>query len=85
MDIELMHSRISVILHVVTGTIAGYLSFFLVSTLYGVGAAIAILLASGYLAEKLVKKKGLKWWIGNGAIIYLIVWLVSWIFFFNVF
>ncbi len=80
-----MHSRISVILHVVTGIIAGFLSVTLGTTLYAVGVAILLLLASGYLAEKLIKKKGIKWWIGNGAIIYLLVWLVTWIFFFNLF
>lgn len=83
MDLELKASRISIILHLVTGIIAGYLSFVLGRTLYAVGIAILILIISGFAAQKIVKQKGIKWWLGNGAILYLFFWLISWIAFYN--
>ena len=80
---ELNLSRISVIVHTVIGIIAGYFSYILGEALYGIGIMIVFLLASGYLSEKLVRKKGIKWWLGNGGIILIFIWLVSWIYFLN--
>jgi len=84
MELELKQSRISIILHMITGTIAGYASSAL-GSLYGIGIAILLLFVSGFVAEKIVSKKGIKWWLGNGAVLYFFVWIVSWILFFNIF
>ncbi|MEE9405860.1 MAG: hypothetical protein V3V26_00465, partial [Candidatus Aenigmarchaeota archaeon] len=44
---------------------------------------IGVLIAVGFLSEKLVTKKGMKFWAANGIFIYLFIWLVSWVYFFN--
>jgi len=37
----------------------------------------------GYITEFIVKKKGISWWMGNGGILYLFFWFISWVFFLN--
>ena len=50
----------------------------------GLGLALLGLLASGKLAEKLIKARlGLRWWVANGIFIYLLTWLLGWVFAYN--
>ena len=81
---ELNTSRISIGIHIVMGIVAGYFSIFLGRALYSLGFVILILIITGYATQFVLKKKGIKWWMSNGGVIYILVWLVSWIFFFNV-
>jgi hypothetical protein len=83
MEEELRHSRISIGLHTITGIIAAFLAVQLGGGLYALATAILILIITGFASEKLVGRKGIKWWITNGAILYLLVWLIAWIFLFN--
>ena len=83
MDPELKASRAVMIVHTVLAIAMGWASPQLGILLAGF-TGIALLLVCGYACEKLVGKKGIKWWIGNGVIIYLFVWLVSWVYFFNI-
>ena len=76
-------SRVSLAVHTVAGVIAGYTSVLLDRVIYSFGLAILILLITGYVTEFLLKKKGMKWWMGNGGVLYILVWLVTWIYFFN--
>lgn len=80
---EANETRVSLGIHTVIGIIAGYLSILLGSTLYSFGLAILILVITGYVTEFVLKKKGIKWWMTNGGILYILVWLVSWVFFLN--
>ena len=80
---ELNVSRISLGIHVVMGAVSGYLSMFMGRALYSLGLAILILIITGYSTELILKKKGIKWWMSNGGLLYILVWLVVWIFFFN--
>ncbi len=80
---ELRLSRISVIVHTFLGVAAGWLSNYVGDMLYGVGIMIVLLLISGYVSEKLVNKKGIKWWLANGGIIYIFLWFISWVYFLN--
>jgi F0F1-type ATP synthase assembly protein I len=84
---ELNASRFSLSVHTIAGIIAGYVSYLLNNMfnnkLYVFGVMILILLITGYLTEFALKKKGIKWWLSNGAILYIFVWLISWIFLFN--
>ncbi len=84
--LELRHDRIGMGIHTVLGMVVGWLSVQLASMLgnwltFFIG--IVILIVVGYGLERLLGKKGLKWWFANGVIIYLLIWLVSWTFFFN--
>lgn len=80
---ELNTSRVSLGIHVVMGAVAGYLSMFMGRALYSLGLAILILIITGYSTEFILKKRGIKWWMVNGGVLYILVWLVSWVFFFN--
>lgn len=81
---ELNESRISVLIHIAVGVVVGYASVLLNSGLYAFGLAVLVLIVTGYATEFILKKKGIKWWISNGGIFYLLVWVISWIFFFNI-
>jgi hypothetical protein len=84
--IDLKHSRIGMGIHTILGIVVGWLSIQL-SSMFGniltivIGIVIVILL--GYVLELFMGKKGMKWWLTNGIIVYLFIWLVSWTFFFN--
>ncbi len=80
---DLKSSRISVGVHTLTGILAGYLSFSVNNTLLSFGLAMGLLLFSALLSQQLVGKKDLKWLVGNGLFIYIFVWLITWIFLFN--
>ena len=80
---EINASRISFGIHSVVGVIAGYLSIFMPRALYSIGLAILILIATGYVTEFVLKKKGIKWWLSNGGMFYFLVWILTWVFFFN--
>ncbi len=80
---ELNASRISLGIHAIVGIAAGYLSMFLERALYSLGLAVLLLIITGYGTEFILKRKGIKWWMSNGGMLYILVWLVSWILFFN--
>ena len=80
---DLNASRVSLGMHTVAGIISGYVSYVLANNLYALAVMIVILLVTGYATEFALKKKGIKWWLSNGALLYILVWLVSWIFLFN--
>ena len=80
---ELNETRISLGIHTVMGIIAGYASILFDNVLYSIGLAIILLIITGYATEFVLKKKGIKWWLSSGGILYILVWLVVWIFFFN--
>ena len=81
---ELRASRITMGVHTLIAIIMGWISPQVGNNWLAGFAGIVILIAIGHFSEKLVgKKKGTAWWIGNGAFIYLLVWLISWTYFFN--
>ncbi len=85
MDQELKPQRLAVVLHTITGLIAGYLSLYFSRFWYALGPAILLMLISGFITQKTFGKgKDKKWWMGNGAVIYLLVWIMAWIVLFNI-
>lgn len=83
---ETKQSRFSVVVHLVAAVVMGWISFTL-SAVYTkwlfVFLGFAVLVAIGFALERVVGKKGVKWWLGNGGIIYLFVWVVTWVLLFN--
>lgn len=84
----------SVLLFTATSVFAGYASFILggvrkgapisgTSLLLALGAMIVILLVSAAIVRKLLGKNDMKWIMGNGGAIYLFLWFVTWIIFYN--
>lgn len=85
--LDMMHSKIGVGSHTLLGIIMGYASIMItamIGNVLTVALGVAIIIAFGYVLEKFIGKKGIKWWFGNGIIVYLLIWLIAWTFFFNV-
>ena len=83
---ELTQVRISIGIHFIAGVLMGWVAFMLSGTygdLYAILLSLAVLLGIGYLTERILERKGVKWWISNGVFIYLFFWIISWVFFFN--
>ncbi|NIO23293.1 MAG: hypothetical protein GTN38_04685 [Candidatus Aenigmarchaeota archaeon] len=80
---DLNISRTSLGIHTILGIVAGYISIWLADVLFAVVAAIVILIVTGYATEFALKKKGIKWWMTNGGVLYILVWIVSWVYLFN--
>ncbi len=84
----------STLLFTATSVAAGYVSFLLTpakpaaipttSLLIVLAAMIAVFLGTKTLIQKIVGKKDMQWIMGNGGAIYLFLWFVSWIIFYNV-
>lgn len=78
--------RLSVLVYALAAFAVGYASL-MISPLTGNMLMLFIVLvlawAVGRVVQSLVGKKDAKWLLGNGLIIYLFFWLVSYIFFFN--
>jgi hypothetical protein len=84
--VELRHGRIGTGTHTVLGIVIGYASFYLAAVLGNwltVLTGIVVLILFGYVLERFLGNRGIKWWFGNGVVVYLFIWLVSWTFFLN--
>lgn len=82
---DIAASRVSVGVHTLLAIVIGYISLFLGSGWYALVLAVVVLIALGRGLEKLVGARGRKWWLGNGAVIYFLLWIMSWVFFYNIF
>ena len=72
------------VINVVAGAIVGYMSFVINQPLTALFiAVIAVVLLSLILGKAFGVKKGTKWWISNGVIIFLLTWFVVWIVFYD--
>ncbi len=83
---EINQGRVSVSIHAVAAIIMGWLSVQIASmsrALFAVALGLVILYIVGFVTQKIVGKKGIKWWFGNGIIIYLFIWYITWVFLFN--
>jgi len=83
---ELAQSRISLGMHAVVAIVMGWISVEIAAmsrSLFAIIAALVILYATGFVAQKVTGQKGIKWWAINGMIIYLFIWFISWTLFFN--
>jgi len=83
----------STLLFAATSIIAGYAGFLLTpakpaaipttSLLIVLVTMIAVFFGTKTLIQKLVGKKDMQWIMGNGGAIYLFLWFVTWIIFYN--
>lgn len=83
---DISQIRLSVIIHSAAAVAAGMLSVYLTSlsrTLFAGIAGIVILIVIGFITQKLTQNKDRKWWLSNGVVVFLLVWLVSWTTFHN--
>ncbi len=78
--------RLSVLVHSMLGAAAGYASLYISRGLYALVFSVLFLLVIGFASSKtFAKGKDNKWWLGNGGAVYLLVWFITWILFFNLF
>ena len=76
--------NISIGVHCLAAITAGFLSRWLENSAAALAVAVLILLITGNMAEKITKgKKNLKWWFANGLLIYIFIWLITWIALYN--
>jgi len=76
-------NRLCVLIHSFTGAGLGLVSP-LIGPTRSFGLMILSLLVLGKVTERMVKEKhDRKWWIGNGAVIFILVWLSFYILFYN--
>ncbi len=73
----------STYLYMGTAVIAGYLSFLVKSNTIALAIALAGLIISEFLATKILGKKDRKWLMANGGVIYIFLWFLTWVIFYN--
>ena len=74
----------STILHALVGAIIGYISFLINEPLINLGIAIIVIAVLYFLTKTVWKiQEKFKWWIGNGIIVFLLIWFAVWIIFYN--
>ncbi len=79
-DFELRTTAI----YTIVAIIMGYTSYTMNHTTYATLAALVVLFAVTAAMRFLWKiKEGAKWWLANGAIVYLFVWVIVWTIFYN--
>jgi len=72
------------LVHIAAGIIAGYLSYIISDTTYALVMAFVVLLSMKFATNVMAKeKKKFNWWFGNGGVVYLFLWFITWIIFLN--
>ena len=80
------HARLSVLIYVVAGIVVGYISILLApiaGNMLTIVGGLVLAWVTGRVVQACLGKKEAKWLLGNGLVIYLFVWLIAWIFFYN--
>ena len=80
------HVRISVLIYTIGAVIVGYASMQaspIAGNMLTIFIGLVMAWVIGKVVQSVVGQKDIKWLIGNGLFIYIFVWLISWIFFFN--
>jgi hypothetical protein len=84
---EVNHIRVSVAVHSIAAVIMGWASVYIAGAsraLYAGIAGIVVMIVIGFAVQKALGNKGRKWWLANGVAMFLMVWLVSWLVFYNI-
>ena len=66
----------------IIGIIVGYASFLIRNSLMALSVAIAVMVVS-YFALNSKMKKDTKWWLGNGVVVYIFLWILVWSIFYT--
>ncbi len=83
---EINQIRFSVAANSIAAIAMGWASVVLTSmsrTLVAGVAGIVVMVVMGFAVQFATKNKDRKWWLSNGVLIFLLVWLVSWTTFLN--
>lgn len=75
----------STLIHAAAGVIVGFISFMVNQPVWNFFIMLAILGALIMVMKTAMKiQKPFKWWLGNGIIVYIFIWLVTWTIFYNI-
>ncbi len=75
----------SLSVYLVAGMFAGMISFFIGNEQIALLIMVAIAAVLVKVLEKFLGKEKITWWIGNGIMIHVFVWIVSWAMLYNLF
>ena len=85
MEKERKFELTSMFVYIIFGIVIGYASFLVQDPTASLGMALIFLfLLKTILIKTLKLEKDSKWFMANGGIIYIFVWFISWIIFYNV-
>jgi len=74
----------STLVYVVFGIIIGYISFLVGNNYAALGLAIVFLFVISEILKRALKvNEGFKWFLSNGGWIYIFIWFITWIIFYN--
>lgn len=74
----------TVVVYTIVAIIMGYVSLLMNHTAYATLAAIIVLVLLTVALRAIWKiKEDVKWWLGNGVIVYLFLWIIVWTIFYN--
>lgn len=74
----------SVLVHAAAGAVVGYASFVINQPLQGLLLMIVVMAVTTFSVKKIFRiDKKYKWFLSNGIIVYLFLWLVVWTIFYN--
>jgi len=79
MEKDQKDSIITVTIHLAAGILLGVLSPMLGRALYAVSAALITMAVLRHVTYRVVGRKELSWWAGNGLFIYIFIWIDAWI------
>ena len=66
----------------IVGIIVGYASFLIRNSLMALVVAIAVMVVSYFVLNSKLKKDT-KWWLSNGAVVYIFLWILVWSIFYT--
>ena len=74
----------TVVVYAIAAVIMGYVALYINNTAYATVAAFVVLVVLTFAMKAAFKiKEGVKWWLGNGVIVYILLWLIVWTIFYN--
>jgi hypothetical protein len=75
----------SSIIFAIIGIVIGYASFMINNSAIAFVLMVVVAVVAKSVLQGIMKiKEDFKWWFGNGMVVYIILWLVSWTIFYNV-
>jgi len=73
--------NVSMLVFIISGIIVGGISKFFSAGISFLISVIVMIIIGKVLAKKFGKDT--KWWVTNGGLIYLFIWIIAWVLFFN--
>jgi hypothetical protein len=76
---------VTTVVFAIIGVAYGYFSFTLNNSPGALVLGVLIAAVVIFLFRQVAKvKEELRWWLGNGLLVYIILWLVVWTIFYNI-